>query len=55
VETGFGLPRKGVDANVVQHKFYVALDEGVYVKRRPILAALAHFCDVATGIIKQFD
>ena len=52
-ETIIGMLRKGVDANLVRSNFYVGLDEQEQIKRRPVVAALAHLTDVASGIIVQ--
>lgn len=54
-ETIIGMLRKGVDAKLVQSKFYVRLDEEGNIARRPVVGALAHLTDVAAGIIWQFD
>jgi hypothetical protein len=54
-ETIIGILRKGVDTKLVQSKFYVALDEEVFVGRRPVASVLVHLTDVASGIIKLFD
>lgn len=54
-ETIIGMLRKGVDAELVRSKFYVALDEELYIGRKPVVGALAHLTDVASGVINLFD
>ncbi len=54
-ETIIGMLRKGIDAKLVQSKFYVRLDEEGDIARRPVVGALTYLTDVAAGIIWQFD
>lgn len=54
-ETIIGMLRKGINARLVQSKFYVRLDEEGDIARRPVVGALAYLTDVAAGIIWQFD
>lgn len=54
-ETVLGLLRKGVTEPAVQSRFYVALSEQAYIKRRPVLATLVYLSDVASGVIGLFD
>jgi hypothetical protein len=54
-ETVVGLLRKGVPKPAFQSRFYVALSEQAYLKRRPVLATLVHLSDAARGVIGLFD
>jgi hypothetical protein len=54
-ETVLGLLRKGVPELAVQSRFYVALSEQTYIKRRPVVATLVHLSEVASSIIRLFD
>ncbi len=54
-ETVLGLMRKGVSPQSMQSRFYVAINEPDTIKRRPVLATLAHLADAATGAIELFS
>lgn len=54
-EIVIGLIRKGVPRPAMQSRFYVAMNESGTIRRRPVLATLAHLADTASGVIKLFD
>ncbi len=54
-ETVLGLMRKGVSPQLMRSRFYVAINEPDAIKRRPVLATLAHLADAATRAIELFS
>lgn len=54
-ETVLGLLRKGVPGATFRSTFYVAITEEGYAHRKPVLATLIHFAEVASQVIKLFD
>jgi hypothetical protein len=54
-EIVIGLIRRGVPRPAMQSRFYVAMNESGTIRRRPVLATLAHLADTASGVIKLFD
>lgn len=54
-KTILGLLRKGAPYNDKEFQSHISMNETGYVHRKPIIATLLHFADLAYSIIGRFD